>query len=84
MGDSVVWGVSLLSHLIVTPRKRTITAWSAGTSSRLASNHGLHGFFIRISNIVHNDLLPDHRSNLPLSVDRNQALGASDVLCSTQ
>ncbi|WP_207310482.1 hypothetical protein, partial [Rubripirellula amarantea] len=26
---------------------RTITAWSAGVTSRLASNHGLHGFFIR-------------------------------------
>jgi len=29
----------------VTSRMRTITAWSAGFSSRLTSNHGLHGFF---------------------------------------
>jgi hypothetical protein len=39
-------GVSRVKTMIVTSRKRTITAWSAGLSSRLASNHGLHGFFI--------------------------------------
>ena len=33
-----------VKRLIVTSRKGTITAWSAGVSSRLASNHGLHGF----------------------------------------
>ena len=42
-------GCHVLTALIVTSRKRTITAWSAGLSSRLASNHGLHGFFIRLS-----------------------------------
>ena len=40
-----------ISHhrLVVPMRKRAITAWSAGKSSRLASNHGLHGFFIRLA-----------------------------------
>ena len=42
-------GCHVLTALIVTSRKRTITAWSAGLSSRLASNHGLHGFFIRLN-----------------------------------
>ncbi|WP_283435692.1 hypothetical protein, partial [Neorhodopirellula lusitana] len=34
---------------IVTDRKIEITAWSAGVPSRLASNHGLHGFFIQFT-----------------------------------
>ncbi|WP_261343366.1 hypothetical protein [Novipirellula galeiformis] len=34
---------------MVTVRKNTITVWSAGQSSRLASSHGLDGFLIRLN-----------------------------------